>query len=81
MAQKISAVREELAQAQEDYTEVLDDLTKMIDAVRRHHDDEHVAPADAVFRYCRHPMCQMAGDLEFGYSHIITALPTQVASK
>jgi hypothetical protein len=74
MAQKISELREELAEVQESYSEVLTDLTKLIDSVQRHHDDEHVMPADVVFRFCRYPVCQLAGELEFGYSHIIAAV-------
>jgi hypothetical protein len=64
MAQKISEVSEQLESAEAAYAEVLTDLGKLISGVRQHHEDEHVAPADVVFRFCHHALCRTTIELE-----------------
>lgn len=68
MAQKISVVREELAQLRESYGEMTVDLARMIEMTRAHHEDDH----REVFRYCKYELCQLAGELEQAWSEVLS---------
>ena len=64
MAQKISEVREELAELQEAYSEALTDLGRVIDTARKQHDRAH----DGVLRFCPVEVCKLVVELDDSWS-------------
>ncbi len=63
MAKKISELREELQDLQENYDESYHNISSLIASVRREHDTSH----PGIFRWCENPLCGLASGLESTY--------------
>lgn len=68
MTQKISEVRAELAEVQEDYAEALDSIRAIIAAAERLHNDNHTWS----FRNCSDAMCQLVVELDDEWSEVLS---------
>ena len=60
MAKK-PTLRDQLDQLQLDYGEQTKEFDGLLDVIERSHNQEHAE----VFRYCQHPVCKLAGELEY----------------